>query len=125
MRRDPVLIGRALGSLVIQVFVEKLRGDRVYVLAAAGDSTHLHLLARFVDDLPRMWVGRAKKNASHIVRQKGLRAELGGLWSKRSKITPIKGRRHQIAVFEYIIAHEKRGAVVWRFDKDGEKDSLK
>jgi hypothetical protein len=117
MKRDPVRIATHLRQFVVNAIAEKLCQDRIQVLIASLDAKHLHLLARFPDHRVRHWVGRAKKHASHSVRQEGLRSEEGGLWAKQSHPEPIKGRRHQVKVFEYIRDHIKKGARIWRFDR--------
>jgi hypothetical protein len=40
------------------------------------------------------------------------------LWAKRSYARPITDRQHQLSVVRYIAAHSRRGAVVWRFDRE-------
>jgi REP element-mobilizing transposase RayT len=116
MKRDPVQIAHKLRGIVVISVVEKLQEDGVQIIVAAVDSSHLHLLARFDDHRPKHWVGRAKKNASHVLRQQSLRDEEGGLWAKHSYAAPIVDRRHQVKTFQYILAHAQRGAAVWRFD---------
>jgi hypothetical protein len=119
MKREPVAIEKELRGFVVLAVVEKLQRDLVEVLAAAMDGKHLHVLARFSDHKPGIWIGRAKKHASHLLRQEGLRVEEGGLWARRSGVDPIRDRGHQVNTFRYILAHADRGAAVWRFDRDG------
>ena len=117
MKRDPVKLGRELRQFVANAIAEKLHQDDMEVLILAVDAKHLHVLARFPDYNPRHWIGRAKKHASHSVRQHGLRVEGGGLWAKRSHPEPIADREHQLNAFGYILDHLKHGATVWRFDR--------
>jgi hypothetical protein len=121
MKREPVSIGRDVQRIVVDEFVDKLRSNGIEVLIASVDAKHLHLLGRFRDHQPRHWVGIAKKHASHCLRQGGLRDESGGLWAKRAREDPITGRAHQLNTFRYILAHETKGAEVWRFDREGKK----
>jgi len=116
MPRDPVRLQFDLRSFVVQSIVEKLQRDKIEILAASADANHVHLLARFTDRRPRHWTGRAKKRASHIMRESGLRMEAGGLWAKRTRAEPIKDRKHQLSTFRYILAHASGGAAIWRFD---------
>jgi REP element-mobilizing transposase RayT len=97
---------------------EKLQQDGIEVIVISVDAKHVHILARFRDHNVRHWVGRAKKHASHSVRQHGLRTEEGGLWAKRSHPTPIADRRHEVKVAGYIIDHAKKGARIWRCDRE-------
>lgn len=118
MGREPVKIAKELRLFVVTSIVEKLLQDKIEVLIASVDAKHLHVLARFRYHNPRHWIGRAKKHASHCVRQQGLRTDAGGLWAKRSHPEPIADRAHQINFFRYILDHQKRGAAIWRFDRD-------
>jgi len=117
MKRDPVRIAKALRQVVAGAIAEKLQMDDIQVLVVSLTAKHLHLLARFPDHNPRHWIGRAKKSASHIVRQEGLRTEEGGLWAKRSHAEPITGRSHQVKTFCYVLDHVNEGAAIWRFDR--------
>jgi hypothetical protein len=118
MKRDPVRIATELRQFVADAIAESLQRNGIEVLITSVDAKHLHVLARFSDHNPRHWIGLAKKHASHSVRQQGLRTDEGGLWAKRSRAEPITGRRHQVQAFSYILAHAKRGARVWRFDRE-------
>jgi REP element-mobilizing transposase RayT len=116
MKRDPVRIERELRQFVADAIAEKLRQDNIEVLIVSVDGKHIHVLARFPAHNPRHWIGRAKKHASHSVRQQGLRTEKGGLFAKRCHPKPIEDRKHEVKVFGYILDHIERGARVWRFD---------
>jgi REP element-mobilizing transposase RayT len=102
MTREAVSIDQELRRTVVEAVVGKLRCNDIEVLVASVDSRHLHLLARFRDRRPRHWVGIAKKHASHLLRQQGLREESGGIWAKRSREEPIADRQHQLNTFRYI-----------------------
>jgi REP element-mobilizing transposase RayT len=99
---------------VVESIVEKLQRDEIEVICASVDGKHLHILARFPDHNPRHWVGRAKKHASHLLRQEGLRTEEGGLWAKRSHPEPIRDRSHQVSIFGYILRHKTKSDATWR-----------
>jgi hypothetical protein len=117
MKRDPVKIARELRLFVAHAIAEKLLHDAINVLIVSCDTKHVHVLARFPDHNPRHWIGRAKKHASHCVRQQGLRWDPGGLFAKRSHPDPITDRSHQLNTFGYILDHTNRGAEVWRSDR--------
>ena len=85
MKRDPVSVQAGLRGFVVEAVVEKLQRDEIEVLVASVDAKHLHVLGRFRDHEPRSWLGIAKKHASHLLRQEGMRTEQGGLWAKRSR----------------------------------------
>jgi hypothetical protein len=121
MKRDPVRIATELRQFVADAITESLMRNGIEVLIASVDAKHLHILARFADRNPRHWIGLAKKHTSHSVRQHGLRVAEGGLWAKRSRAQPIADRKHQLQVFRYILAHARRGARIWRFDRETTK----
>jgi len=117
MKRDPVRIATELRQFIANAVAEKLRQDGIEVLIVCVDGKHLHVLTRFPDHNVRHWIGRAKKHASHSVRQEGLRTAEGGLWAKRCHAEPIADRGHQLRVFGYILGHLKKGGRAWRFDR--------
>lgn len=112
MKRDPVRIERAIRRFVIRSVVERFALDGIQWVVASLGAKHLHVLGKFEDHFPRHWVGLAKKHASHRCRERGIAKEGGGLWAKRSRAEPVTGRRHQLRVVEYILDHEREGAVV-------------
>jgi REP element-mobilizing transposase RayT len=116
MKREPVLIAKDVRQIVVESVVEKLKFLEIQVIVASVDANHLHLLARFPDHRPKVWIGIAKKHASHVLRQSNLRLEPGGIWARYCRAEPIVDRRHQVNTFRYINAHAARGAAVWRFD---------
>jgi len=95
-----------------RAFVEKLIELDVEVLSFALDAIHYHFLARFPDGEVRQRVGKAKKNASHILRAYDLP---GTVWAKKCRALPVSDRRHQVNVFRYIVNHRKAHAWVWTF----------
>jgi REP element-mobilizing transposase RayT len=117
MKRDAVRIATELRQFIADAVAQSLQRNSIEVLIISLDARHLHVLARFPDHNPRHWIGLAKKHASHLVRQQGLRTEEGGLWAKRSHAQPIADRQHQLQAFTYILAHSNRGARIWRFDR--------
>lgn len=115
MARAPVRIEPSMRLVVLLAIVERLRMERIQVIAVSVDGVHVHILAKFIDWSPIRWVGLAKKHASHVVRQLGLRSEGGGLWAKKSYAKPITNRAHQRRAFHYIVNHRCKGGVVWTF----------
>jgi hypothetical protein len=73
MTRDPVKIERELRQFVVDAITEKLIQDGIEVVIVSVDGKHLHVLARFPDHNVHHWIGRAKKHASHKLRQHALR----------------------------------------------------
>ena len=115
MTRDPVSIAQNLRQFVVEAIVERLQREEIETLIASADAKHVHVLARFTDHRPEHWIGLAKKHASHLLRQEGLRTDKGGLWAKRARAEPIKDRKHQLNTFRYILAHSQKGAAIWTF----------
>jgi hypothetical protein len=111
MKRDPVRIDRELRQFVLDALIDKLLENQIPVAVGSLDGIHGHLLLQCRDHDPRYWIGLAKKNASHLVRQLNLLPP-GGLWGKRSHPEPIEDAGHFDNTFGYIKDHAKRGAVV-------------
>ena len=125
MDRGPVRIPLQMRQFVASAIAESLLKHGNDVVIVSVDSNHVHALARFRDRNARHWIGRAKKNASHCMRQHEIRIEEGGLWGKRSRAVPVKSRAHQVQVFRYILVHAKRGARIWRCDRNAGSFSLR
>jgi REP element-mobilizing transposase RayT len=115
MKRGRVRIDFDLREFVLDALVDKLLNLDVEVIAAALTRDHLHLLGRFGQRDARTLVGLAKKHASHLVRQAGLRTDAGGLWGKRSRAEPVAGRHHQLRVVRYVLDHGDQGGATWFF----------
>lgn len=116
MKRDAVRLDVDLREIVLDAVVDKLLVLEIELLVAALTRDHVHVLARFPEDDPRNKLGIAKKHASHFVRQAGLRTDEGGLWGKRSKVEPIRDRKHQLNVVKYILDHTYEGGATWYFN---------
>jgi hypothetical protein len=112
MKRDPVKIERELRQFVLDALIDKLLENQVPVAAASLDGIHGHILAQCHDLNPRHWIGLAKKNASHLVRQLNLLPP-GGLWGRRSHPEPITGPPHYDNSVDYIHKHARKGAVLY------------
>lgn len=98
-----------------QALVEMLADQGVEVLAISLDAVHCHVLSRFGTLAARTAVGRAKKHAYHVLREKGCERRL---WAKRGRTLPIRGRSHQVNVYHYILDHAQSGAWAWTY-KEG------
>jgi REP element-mobilizing transposase RayT len=103
-------VREALGRAVIC----KAAATGAEVLCVAVDDHHLHALAR-LDRAGRREVkravGRWKQAASHAVRG----TLPGAVWAGGCDPVPIADRRHQVAVFRYVLRHRRQGAWVWSF----------
>jgi hypothetical protein len=111
MKRDPVRIERELREFVLDALIDKLLEHQIPVAIGSLDGIHGHLLMQCRDHQPRHWLGLAKKNASHLVRQLNP-LEPGGLWGKGSHPEPVADEAHYHNTFDYIRDHGKCGAVV-------------
>lgn len=112
MKRDPVKIERELRQFVLDAIIDKLLSNHIATAVGSLEGIHCHLLCQCADHNPRHWVGLAKENASHLVRQLEL-LPLGGLWGKRSHPEPIEDAEHYENSLDYIRRHAARTAVVW------------
>ena len=135
MRGSEVVLTAAQQSVVCDALVQRLFEDNVELAALCVAPTHFHALCRFPnwadpdafipglrtvnslkdgrDPVPRHLLGRAKKNAAHVLGQRGMKDAPGPLWAKRPRIEPVADRRHQLAIVRYIRAHGDDGAIVW------------
>ena len=100
----------------VEEFVDSLLRREIEVISVSIDRIHFHALARFPDHRPRHWIGIAKKESSHYLKQEGL-APVGGLWATRFECVPVENRRHQLWTVPYILKHVKKGAAVWYFKR--------
>ena len=134
MRSGEVVLSGQQQRVVCRALAERLLEDGVELIDLCIAPTHFHLLCRFPnwtdptsdipglrainsladgrDPVPRHLIGRAKKNAAHVLSQRGMKDAPGPLWAKRPKIEPVADRQHQLAIVRYIRAHSD-GAVVW------------
>ncbi len=112
MPRPPVRLSPVQRRLAVEYFVASLQKDRIELVVLAIDRIHFHLLARFPDHAPRHWLGIAKKESPHHLKAHG--GPVGGIWGTRTQCVPVKDRAHQVAVANYILAHARHGAAVWR-----------
>lgn len=112
MKYRPVHLNHNQRRIAGQGIIEKLVELDIEIITVSVDAVHYHILARFRDDQVRRRVGRAKKNASHLLSDYGLR---GTVWAKRCRPLPIRSREHQLNVFNYILDHGKTGAWTWSF----------
>jgi hypothetical protein len=103
------VIGMALRDKLIQL--------RALLLRISVSGQHVHYLAKMPQHAPRPRTGIAKKHAWFEARDRGW---TGTIWASRSKATPVKDRKHQLNVYQYIGRHVQEGAWVWSF-KDQER----
>ncbi len=135
LKREPVKLAPSARPIACGAMVERLTKVGCETLACAVDDHHFHVLARF--DLPlidpntpkpiwlrtrhapiyayiRHVMGQAKASSTFALVEQGL-AQEGGVWAHRFKITAIADRAHQLAAFNYILAHRDQGAATWSF----------
>lgn len=114
MKRDPVFLTPRQRARAVEEFVKSLVKRKVELVSLSIDRVHFHVLARFRDRNPRKWIGIAKKESSHYLKQEQL-APVGGLWATRMECIPVENRRHQIWVVGYILKHGRKGGATWLF----------
>jgi hypothetical protein len=115
LKQPPMRLSHEQRTLAGRAMVELLMDQEIEVIAFALDSIHLHLLGRFPSVQVRPVVGRAKKHAYFVLRDRGF---VGRLWGEGTNVVPIKDCQHQLNVFGYIARHKDKGAWVWTF-KEG------
>ena len=114
MKHPPVRLDPQQRQVAGEALVAMLAHQGAETIALCVGAEHYHLLSRFLDADVRGRVGRAKKNASHILRSHGLP---GTVWAKRCGVHPIRDRQHQVNVFRYILDHARDGARTWSYRK--------
>jgi REP element-mobilizing transposase RayT len=115
LKQEPVKLSPEWRKVIGLALIEKLQALGAQVLTVCVGATHIHVLAKMPPGpVPRTWVGRAKKHAHFICKEKGW---TGKLWAIRGKVQPIKDRQHQLNTFQYILDHIHEGAWVWDFRK--------
>ena len=113
LKQPPVRIQQDYREIVGFGMVAKLRQYTAHVLALSVSSNHVHILAKMrMNEIPRLWVGYAKREAIFRLKAIGWK---GKLWGKRSGISAIKDREHQLSTFHYILRHQNEGAWIWDF----------
>lgn len=116
MKRPPVYLTVRQRVRAVEEFVRSLQKRDIELIAVSIDRVHFHVLARFPDHNPRHWIGIAKKESSHYLKQEAL-APVGGLWATRFEVVPIEDREHQLWTVSYILKHAKKGATTWYFKR--------
>jgi len=141
MRGRPLILTVAQRTVVCKAIGDRLLADAVEVIELSVGGMHFHVLCRFPnwtnpdapipglhpgnalqdgrDPVPRHLLGRAKKHASHVLRQLKLKPSGRTLWAKRTKAIPIRNHSHQCSVAQYIRDHQHEGAVLWTDIPDG------
>jgi hypothetical protein len=111
--------------------ITQFEDDDVEVIALAIMFNHFHLEARFPslsaqqrrrhaksilrdgrDPAPRHFVGRARKHASFVLSELGLKPP-SPVWGARPKMDPNREREHQVNITTYIHRHVRQGAAVY------------
>jgi REP element-mobilizing transposase RayT len=113
MKRPPVKLTpsqrRAAGRAMVEMLVRNLGCE---VLAFSLDAVHFHVLCRIPGGQVREEIGRAKKHASHVLGEAGLK---GSVWARRCGVTAIRNRAHQVSAYRYILRHGRKGAWTWTY----------
>jgi hypothetical protein len=120
LKQPPVHLTFSQRAIAGQAMVEMLAIQQIEVLVLSLDAIHFHVLGRFPNSNVRPLVGRAKKHAYYEMHVQGF---VGRLWGDGSNVVPIVDRKHQLNVFNYITAHQAKGAWLWTFRENQQKTS--
>ncbi|HQY88276.1 MAG TPA: hypothetical protein PK402_06435 [Tepidisphaeraceae bacterium] len=112
MKRPAVHLDMRQRKRVVELVAQSLLKREIEVVIIAVDSCHMHLLARFNDHNPRLWVGISKKESSAYLKREGIGSD-GGIWALRNKCDPVKDRSHQLNIVHYIAKHAEQDAAIW------------
>ena len=113
LKQEPVKLSLPWRKIIGSAVRDKIQLLGAELLCISMSNTHAHLLAKMPgQEVPRLWMGQAKKHSNFIGKEHGW---TGKLWAVRSKVTPVKDRPHQLNVYHYILDHVDEGAWVWDF----------
>jgi hypothetical protein len=112
MKRDAIWLDPEAMRIACGAFVEKLADKKIEVSAVAITSCGYHVVGRFDDRRPRLWIGLAKKNSAFALVEAGL-AQRGGVWAARGLCKPIADEGHWRNATQYVLDHLDQGAAVW------------
>ncbi|OAI48046.1 hypothetical protein AYO44_01185 [Planctomycetaceae bacterium SCGC AG-212-F19] len=115
LKQPPVVIPVQLRPILGAALRDKLVAQGALVVCLSVSGQHIHILAKTERFQAREWMGIAKKHGWYELREHGW---VGKLWAKRGKELPIRDRRHQLNVYNYIMRHEREGAWVWSMMRD-------
>ncbi len=114
MRKPAVYLTDEQTHMAGVAMVHRLLKLEIELLALTVNAYHFHLLGRFPDHRPRYYVGLAKQYASFLLTHAD--SLMAPVWAKRCRCLPIADRKHQTAVYQYILDHDDKGACyVWNY----------
>ena len=117
LKQPPVVLSSPWRPVIGSAVRDRLQKLGAFVLCLAQGGQHHHMLAKLpLGVKPRIWMGLAKKHAAFEAKGQGWK---GKLWAKRGKEIRVKDRTHQLNVYYYILDHEKEGAWVWKWEREG------
>jgi REP element-mobilizing transposase RayT len=112
LQQSPTRLSREQRPIVGTALLEMLDRQHVEAIALSVSDVHFHMLARFPSPKVKSFVGRAKKHAYFVLRDAGIADRI---WEAGCHVLPIRDRQHQVNVFNYICAHQEKGAWLWTF----------
>jgi hypothetical protein len=110
LKQSPIVLAPRWRKLVSASLVQRLSKLDAYVACAAVGGQHIHLLLKIPKGSSQVLLGKAKRHAWFVAREAGW---TGRLWAKRGSAKPVRDRRHQARVYQYILGHAKQGAWIW------------
>jgi hypothetical protein len=115
LKQQPTVIASKWRPIVGDAVRKRLEELGAFVLCLSVSGQHVHVLAKIpVTVTPRIAMGYAKRCATYECKRHGWK---GKLWATRAKELPVRDRTHQRNVYGYILAHEKEGAWVWKWQR--------
>lgn len=110
MKNPPVKLNDAQRSVAGVSILEMLDHLAAVTVALAVGAEHVHVVIGCDSRSVRPVIARAKKHASHVLREHGL---VGRVWAKRSRALPINDRAHQLNAIRYVKRHRSKRAWIW------------
>ena len=115
LKHAPVVLAARERAAAVDKIRERLVTAGVVPAAIAVAATHAHVFGHFPIGEPKKLVGRAKRNATEELRDRG-RDEDEKVWAKGCRCEVIEDRRHARNLYAYILRHaDREGAALYRW----------
>ena len=115
LKQEPTIIGNKWRPIVGDAVRKRLEELGAFVLCVSVSGQHVHVLVKLPFGCkPKTFLTLAKRHATYECKRRGWK---GKLWALRGKVLRIRDRAHQRNVYHYILAHEKEGAWVWKWQR--------
>src|SRR5262245_25685590 len=102
LKQPPVRLASGYRKVVGLALLEKLNEHQLLTVAIAVSSQHVHVLVKAPASVISNRIGDAKRHTWFVMRDHGWRSKL---WGLRKKCLPVRDRKHQLNVYDFILRH--------------------